>query len=599
MKRLTGSFSAAPRSDVKQREAPAPATPIQLPSSPPSHALGLATHTAQEISDLFLKIHKTGPTVEHLQALNVCSVIEVALQQLVPKDHLPSYWWQQDPSTTGGSNVFPAPLPLTPTLSNGSPAPGHEVYFNRLKEIVLDNEDAFLSVERKPPLPGRPTVRVAHFRRFWDALSQIADYWDTSLDEYTSSTGDTDHTAKNIDQLRSDTKSTAGGNADESTKKQNYTGRRIATGKDMPPRHRDDAVFAFVEAIASAFRCKIEKPRLEPKIKLQNLLIPLPQTGSLYRYPKDSQLARRGIIEGPLMGIQCTNQTVFRRPEESPGEGQGENANLLREVGVMLSIANKRAREGQMEPDPSEGKWWVSKPRWGGGPGGELGVSEESQNAKDVKPKSPFIQELVDNPPSESKPPVRIRGGIDRSTRKQEPESAKEDSEGSAKGRKRTKRSSAVENWENLQPPPSTWEKNVVYKRIGKHKDATYDDVSFISSPKLERIFACNTKKTKKPGLHRLRSLPPHLHRSSARASAVPRIPQHHRAPVARLRSRPAAVVRAGRDAIRVVRPLGQGGSRAGHASRLGGHLVLDAGSGTRWFLRRRSDGGKGKGESN
>lgn len=487
---LTGSASAAPRLDAKQRAAPAPATPVQLPLPPPRNVLGLAAHTAQEISALFLKIHKTGPTIQHVQALNICSVAEVALEQLVPEDHLPPTSWQQDPTTIGGSNVFPAPLPSALTLSNGLLVPGHDVYFIRAKEILLDNEDAFRSVERKPPLPGRPMVRVAYFRHFWDALSQMADYWDTSLDECTSSAADAGQEAMDIDQLHSDANSAEGGDAENGTKKQNYTGRRIGTGREMPARHRDDAVFAFVEAITSAFRCKVERPRTEPKIKLHNLFIPLPQIGNVYRYPKDSQQARRGVLEGPLMGIQCTNQTVFHRPEEPPGEGQGENANLLREVGVMLSIAHKRSREGQTEPDPSEGKWWVSKPRWGGGPGGEVGVSEESQNAKEVEPKSPFVQELVDEskkPASEPKPPVRARGGMDRLSRKQEPGSTKEDSEGPAKGRKRTKRSNAVENWKSLQPAPSSWDKNVVYKKIGKDKNATFDDVSFCFVDKIER----------------------------------------------------------------------------------------------------------------
>lgn len=588
---LTGSISAGQRHDVKERAAPAPATSVKLPLCPPREVLGFAAHTAQEISELFLKIHRTGPSIQHVQALNVCSVAEVALEQLVPNDHLPPTSWQQDPSTTGGSSVFPAPLPSTLTLSNGSPIPDHDVYFNRAKELLFDNEDAFRSIERKPILPGRPTIRVAHFRKFWDGLSQMADYWDTSLDEYTGGTADTNQVAMDTDQLRSDANSTEGGDADRGTKKRNYTGRRLGTGKEMPPRHRDDAVFAFVEAIASAFRCKTEKPRMEPKIKLHNLFIPLPQIGNVYRYPKDSQQARRGVLEGPLMGIQCTNHTVFHRPEEAPGEGQGESANLLREIGVMLSIAHKRSREGQTEPDPSEGKWWVSKPRWGGGAGGEVGVSEESQDAKEVEPKSAFVEEPVDESKksaSEPRPPIRFRGGIDRLSRKQEPGSTKEDSEGSAKGRKRTKRSSAVENWKNLQPAQSTWDKNVVYKQIGKQKNATFDDVSV----HFQRG-GCNSLNSQ-TDLSRLRSLSPHFHCSSQCASSVPRIHQHHHSPP-QLHSWPAAVVCPRRDALPMVRPLDQGRSQAGHERRMGRHLLPHAGFGNRRFLRSEEEASVGE----
>ncbi|MCJ1470693.1 hypothetical protein MMC07_009340 [Pseudocyphellaria aurata] len=484
---MYGNFAnIIPHADVRQRAPPAPATPVKLPSHPPREALGIATHTAQEISELFLKIHKTGPTIRHVQALNICSVTEAALEQLVPKDHLPSTSWRQDPSTSGGSNVFPASLPVTPILSNGSPVPGHDVYFIRAKELSFDNEDAFRAIERKPALPGRPTIRVAHFRKFWDGLSQMADYWDTSLDEYRNNDAATDQEAMDIDQLRTDADSAERGDADKSSKKPDYVGRRIGTGKDMPPRHRDDVVFAFVEAIASAFRCKVEKPRMEPKIKLHNLFIPLPQTGNVYRYPRDSQQARRGVLEGPLMGMQCTNQTVFCRPEEASGEGQGESANLLREVGVMLSIANKRSREGQTEPDSRAGKWWVSKPRWGGGPGGETGILEESQDAKEPEPKlssscAPGLADEGKKTTCEPQPPIR-RGGSDRFLRKQEPGSSKEDCEGSAKGRKRTKRSNAVESWKTLQPAQSTWDKNVVYKQIGKPKSATCDDIYIVSA---------------------------------------------------------------------------------------------------------------------
>lgn len=563
---LTRSTSVGQSAEVKQREAPPPATPVQLPFRPPREVLGLATHTAEEISELFLKIHKTGPTIQHVQALNVCSVTVVGLEQLVPKDHLPPTSWQQDPSTTGGSNVFPAPLPSNLTLSNGSLRPGHDAYFARAKELLLDNEDAFRSVERKPALPGRPTVRVAHFRKFWDGLSQMADYWDTSLDKYTDRTANTGQEAMDIDQLRADAVAFEGGDADKGNKKLEYTGRRIGTGKDMPPRHRDDTVFAFVEAITSAFRCKMEKPRMEPKIQLHNLFIPLPQIGTVYRFPKDSQQARRGVLEGPLMGIQCTNQTVFHRPDEVLGEGQGESANLLREIGVMLSIAHQRSREGQPEPDPSEGKWWVSTPRWGGGAGGEVGVLEDSQDAKEVETKSRFVEEFVDPSQmraSDPKVPIRYRGGIDRSSRKQEAAST-DGSDGSAKGRKRTKRTNVAENWKKLQPAPSTWDKKVIYKQIGKRANATSDDASSPFVP------PTNLHTDECPSdVPDLGALAPHLHRAHARAPALSATPRHHGA-AARVRARAAGLVRARRRPLVLVRLAAPARARPGPARRLG-----------------------------
>lgn len=472
---LTTSPSAPQRDGNEPREAPAPATPVQLPLGPPRAFLSQADYTAQEIAQLFLTIHKTGPTIEHIQALNVGSVTEVALEQLIPRDHLPPLSWLEDPSTSGGSSVFPAPLPSKITLSNGTVLPGHDVYFSRVKELLVENEDAFRFIERQPALQSRPTVRIAQFRKFWEGLSQIADYWDTSMDQYMSGTADAAEGVMEVEQSPTESASVnKGGKDSEGIQKQSYTGRRLGTGKDMPPRYRDDTILTFVDSIAFAFRCRVDRPRTEPKIKLHNLFIPLAQTGAVYRCPKDSQLGRRGVMEGPLMGIQCSNQTMFHRPEELPGQGQGETANLLREIGLMLNIAQKRSREGQKEPEPSVEQWWVNKPRWGGGPGGEFGMSEEVQESKEMDVRRPFSQGRVDERKTKGEATKAGKEPEERLPRR----SMREDSEGSNKGRKRTKRSNAIDNWKNLQSAPSTWDKNIVYQRVGKDKTSAFDDVS-------------------------------------------------------------------------------------------------------------------------
>lgn len=476
------SFTTEPQGDErKPRVAPAPPTPVQLPLVPSPSALSPANHTVSEISQLFLKIHKTGPSIEHIKALNIGSVTEISLEQLLPEGHLPPRAWQADHDTADGSIIVPAPPPSTRTLSNGTPQPSHDIFSSRSKELLVDNEDAFRLIERKPALEGKPSVRLAYFRKFWDGLSQIADYWDTTLEEYTNNATNINQDTMEIDQPQPKAKAAKDeNNILDENEKQEYTGRRIGTGKDMPSKHREDTVYSFVEAIAFAFRCRVEKPRMEPKVKLHNLFIPLLQTGTVYRYPKDAQQARRGVLEGPVMAIQCSNQTIFNRPGEFEGIGQSEVANLLREVGLMLSIAQKRFRDGDKEPSADEASWWISKPRWGGGAGGEIGLSEENTASKEVEYKLPFMHDSHSGGKSKpdsmdlNKPSV----GSDRSSRKQDSTSTREDSEGSAKGRKRTKRSSAVANWRSLQPAPSTWEKNILYKPVGKPKTAPFDDVS-------------------------------------------------------------------------------------------------------------------------
>lgn len=433
---LTSPVAAPQNENGKPRTPPPPPTPIQLPLSPSEQALGKGYQNTQETSQLFSSIHKTGPRVQHLQALGICSVKEISLDELLPAEYLPAASWQQDPAITGGSNVFPAALPPVVRLSNGVPVPGHEIWYKSAKELLYDNDAAFRCIERKPPLPGEPTIRVAMFRKFWDNLQQMALYWDTSLDNYMNEPNEPKNDNMNIENTYSENTSTpvssVGHNNGKS--KGSYTGRRIGTGRDMPFRCRDETVFAFVESIAMAFRCIAELPRVEPRVKLQNILMPLPLSGVVYRCPKDRDQARRGILEGPLIGIQCSNQTIFRRPGEAEGEGQGEMANLLREVGLMICMAQKRAREGLAEPDPKKGEWWATKPRWGGGPGGE-----------------------VENPQS----------------------NVGDEPDGTGRERKRSKRTNAVESWKNLQPPSSGWDRGVLHLQIGKAKSSEYDDVRF------------------------------------------------------------------------------------------------------------------------
>lgn len=474
---------------------------------PSNEVLRRKEYTAGQIFEQFLTVHKSGPTIQHAQALNVSSATEVTLEELLPTNHLPPASWQTDPKIADSSKPFQSAPKSVITLSNGAQKPEHEVYFARAKELLVDNDEAFRTIRREQGLNNRPLVRLAHFRKFWEALSQMADYWDTSQDQYTN--GTTDENKETMDLAQPDT----------SIKPTSYAGCRIGTGREMPPRYRDEAVFAFVETVVFAFRCKVDRPRAEPKLKFHNLLIPLLQTGSVYRYPRDSQAARKGILEGPLLGIQCTNQMVFRRPDEAQeAVGQGDLANFLREIGLMLSIAEKRSREGRTEPPPSESEWWLTKPRWGGAPDvGEIGISEEAP--KEIEFKLPFLETLDnlerDTPSlatsissSAKRGPVPISaplgnttgGAIDRASRQQQPFSSPfgaggDDSEGSAKGRKRTKRSTAIDSWKNLQPSTSSWEKNISYKQIGRHKEATHDDVispPFPFPPSLPSLFLSN-----------------------------------------------------------------------------------------------------------
>lgn len=380
----------------------------------------------------------------------------------MPEGYLPDASWCQDPSTANDVLRAPVYQPPPSTLSNGMATPGHRIWYQSAKELLYDHEDVFQSLHASYSSPSsRPKLRVAMFRKFWDHLREMGLYWDTSNETYEDKTyedissdaaapppPDTMDIDKNSVEAQPTEKWKAG------PVKQTYKGSRIGTGRDMPFRYREDTVCAFVETVAMAFRCTIERPYVQPKLKLQNILIPVPQAGIVYRCPQDRDRARRGILEGPLLAVQCNHATAFQQQEGEEkadtvdDKRQGATANLLREVGLMLNLAQKRAREGRQEPVPGDEKWWVTKPRWGGGPGGE----------------------------------VPRRAGMNNDTNDDVPEGS---SKGTRQGRanpltaaeKRAKRSPAIRNWKSLEPGPKQWERGVEHLQIGKDRDATGDDV--------------------------------------------------------------------------------------------------------------------------
>lgn len=111
---------------------------------------------------------------------------------------------------------------------------------------MYDNGDAFRAARRQNPLPNRPAPRIAHSRKFWNALADVASYWDTSLDKYTEEEiAEKENVAMDVDQLLSkaqqdvkrdvDDYKADGEEQEDATKKTKttYTGRRTDTGRNM------------------------------------------------------------------------------------------------------------------------------------------------------------------------------------------------------------------------------------------------------------------------------------------------------------------------------------------------------------------------------
>ncbi|KAG8532572.1 uncharacterized protein KY384_002449 [Bacidia gigantensis] len=443
MKLSRGEGTAAKSADDNDepRVPPPPATPLDFPVCCPK--VEPLDENAEDLDfvKLFSNILRTGPNHKHLKALNVDAANNVPLDELLPQPYLPPSEWEQDPSKSRQSGRSPTRTPPHPTLSNGGPLPEHEAFFTRLRELAHDNEDVFRNMRHLQPKPNRPPARVFHFRKFWENLSYIAEYWDASADNYSKPTeNDTSSSAMDIDDLASEAQSSTAAPPEQTTDSQTeetYTGHRKDTGKNMPGKYREDTVFAFVEPIVWCFRCRLEHARMQPRLKIQGMILPIPHNGNIYRTPENSREARRGILEGPLAGVFTRDQVTFRRPEDAPGDGKQEILDLLREVGLMLMMAQKRAREGTQEDEAGEKQWWATKPRWGGGPGGELGIPEEET-----------VEETV---------PV---------------------ADGA---RKRPRKMNRAALWKEVRPPGTMWEKGITYLRVGKAQGCEHDDVSPLS----------------------------------------------------------------------------------------------------------------------
>lgn len=391
----------------------------------------------REVSNDLVKLYgstlRTGPTPKHLQALNVHLANELPLEQVVPTEFIPHPDWSRSPSPNESPESLQAEPPRPGSLSNGALAPGKQEFFVRVKELIYDNEDAFRAIQRKPPPPNRQPARIVHFRKFWDSLLAMAEHWDTSLDQYTDIQDTEEQSAMDIDEPQSESTRTdrkPETDIGENSKQKTYTGRRTGTGRTMPGKYREDTVFAFVETITGAFRCRLNQPRSQQRLKLQGTMIPILHAASVHRVPKDPREARRGGGEGPMLGAFCREQTSFRDVDEAEGEGKQEILDLLRETGLMLLLAQKRAREGKEEEVPGKDKWWANAPRWGGGVGGEPGDSN-GESAGDAE-----------------------------------------------SSRKQGKKSSRMDAWKSMQPPSRIWEKGVAYQQVGKDKSSEHDDVS-------------------------------------------------------------------------------------------------------------------------
>lgn len=416
-------------------------------------------------------------------------------------------------------------------LSNGRRAPDRKDFYARARELLFRNEDAFSTLTRKAT-GGQAPLRLAHFRKFWEGLDNMAYYWDDSLDDYrppnqeadsapaskdtefhqsvredgvvTHAESKTDWIAKMESGFRSPEEGeprkkaktevinepavsksvNANGfgpcngiaahtasitpsrvlparlapsrfpNTSKSEQQEkpadlsngSYRGYRIGNGAEMPDQYRIDCVRAFVEPVAWAFGVTLAQHRRPPVLLLQHVRFPVRMNSAAWRGPQDRAKARQGWMEGPVLGIQCRPDVDFGTSSNLDAES---TLDTIRELGGLLLLAQERAREGGVERLAGEGKWWATKERWGGGPGGEV----------------------------EDATSLRGPSGIAEAPGTQE-KSTSRNTDGSRVRRRPT----PAQLWKTVKPGNPLWDPKVVYEAIGKATGADWDDVGYLTS---------------------------------------------------------------------------------------------------------------------
>ncbi|KAJ4984710.1 hypothetical protein SVAN01_09824 [Stagonosporopsis vannaccii] len=204
---FSGHLLAGQHDTQKDRPPPAKPIPATFPVlDPPKSSTGAppaswSRDNVTGITKQFLGLKKPSDvTKETLAQLNVTFQPECDFETILsslPNDaiaHMPPAVWMDAPEPQ-------QPLPSDSAvniLSNGRRIPDHKEFYVRARELLFNNEDAFSSLTRKAT-GGQAPLRLAHFRKFWEGLDNMAYYWDNSLDEYRSPDPELDYIAAKKD----------------------------------------------------------------------------------------------------------------------------------------------------------------------------------------------------------------------------------------------------------------------------------------------------------------------------------------------------------------------------------------------------------------
>lgn len=321
---------------------------------------------------------------------------------------------------------------LTPTADK------EKILGDRIAEIDITNDAAFRSLS-KTTKPGEKAPRLAHMRKFWLGLDNMAQFWDTTADQYYYREVPVRPIPSQCNVILQE--------------KEFYKGRRTGSGREMPDAYRVDTVRAFVEGITSAFNCRVSRPfvaqgRSAAMLQINKLEQPVRLTGVVMRLPADQTKARSGILEGPVMGVFESNCIDFGSKTEYPKKTS--ELHLLSEMAALLFLAQQRRRQGQTATKPGEGAWYTTKPRWGGGAGYQLAKLQQAEDDhREILARLAKVKSMTNSNRNEERDARRELQG----------------------------QQSAAKKWATMKGSSGSWDPKTEYRAIGKSPESSYDEV--------------------------------------------------------------------------------------------------------------------------
>ncbi|KAH9864549.1 hypothetical protein J1614_010484 [Plenodomus biglobosus] len=208
---FSGNLLAGQHDTQKARSPPSKPIPVTFPClQPPVPSATSPPASWQEpgtgVTAQLLRLKKPSDvTRDTLATLNITFQPVCDFDTLfssLPGDahlHLPPKAWLDPPTEDQTPPIAPLGVDA-PLLSNSRKAPEQREFYARVRELYFSNGDAFSTLTRKANGSQAP-LRLAHFRKFWEGLDNLAYYWDTSLDMYTPPPNDAGRDYRSMEQV--------------------------------------------------------------------------------------------------------------------------------------------------------------------------------------------------------------------------------------------------------------------------------------------------------------------------------------------------------------------------------------------------------------